>query len=105
MEERLKESKCGLALRHLPSGYEAVNRVWMWSALLALNLSAWVQGLGGAGTDGRAHAKRARRELFCVPARVIHHARQVVLRLSPVHRRGPFVSVWSVLRALPSASP
>lgn len=105
VEERIKDSKCGLALRHLPSGYEAVNTVWMWSALLALNLSAWVQGLGGADTDGRAHAKRARRELFCVPARVIHHARQVVLRLSPVHRRGPFVSVWSVLRALPSASP
>jgi len=105
VEERIKDSKAGLALRHLPSGYEAVNRVWMWSALLALNLSAWVQSLGGADTDGRAHAKRARRELFCLPARVIHHARRVVLRLSPVHRRGPFASVWSALRALPSASP
>jgi len=105
VEERIKESKCGLALRHLPSGYEAVNRVWMWSALLALNLSAWAQSLGGADTDGRAHAKRARRELFCLPARVIHHARRVVLRLSPVHRRGPFALVWSALRALPSASP
>ena len=105
VEERIKDSKCGLALRHLPSGYAAVNWVWMWSALLALNLSAWVQSLGGADTDGRAHAKRARRELFCLPARVVHHARRVVLRLSPVHRRGPFASVWGVLRALPSASP
>jgi len=105
VEERIKDSKCGLALRHLPSGYEAVNRVWMWSALLALNLSAWVQGLGGADIDGRAHAKRARRELFCLPARVIRHARQVVLRLSPVHRRGPFLSTWAALEALPSAFP
>ena len=105
VEERIKDSKCGLALRHLPSGYEAVNRVWMWSALLALNLSAWVQGLGGADEDGRAHAKRARRELFCVPARVISHARRVVLRLSPVHRRGPFLSTWAALEALPSAFP
>jgi len=105
VEERIKDSKCGLALRHLPSGYEAVNRVWMWSALLALNLSAWVQSLGGADTDGRAHAKRARRELFCLPARVIRHARQVIVRLSPAHRRGPFASVWRALRALPSASP
>lgn len=105
VEERIKDSKCGLALRHLPSGYEAVNRVWMWSALLALNLSVWVQALGGADTDGRAHAKRARRELLCLPARVLHHARRVVLRLSPVHLRGPFASVWRVLRALPSASP
>ncbi len=105
VEERIKDSKCGLALRHLPSGYEAVNRVWMWSALLALNLSAWVQALGGADTDGRAHAKRARRELFCLPARVVHHARRVVLRLSPVHRRGPFLSAWAALEALGSAFP
>jgi hypothetical protein len=105
VEERIKDSKCGLALRHLPSGYEAVNRVWMWSALLALNLSAWVQALGGADADGRAHAKRARRELFCFPARVIHHARRVVLRLSPVHRRGPFLSTWAALEALSSAFP
>ena len=105
VEERIKDSKCGLALRHLPSGYEAVNRVWMWSALLALNLSTWVQGLGGADIDGRAHAKRVRWELFCLPARVIRHARQVVLRLSPVHRRGPFLSTWAALEALPSAFP
>lgn len=105
VEERIKDSKCGLALRHLPSGYQAVNRVWMWSALLALNLSAWAQGLGGADIDGRAHAKRARRELFCLPARVVHHARQVVLRLSPAHRRGPFLSTWAALEALPSAFP
>jgi len=105
VEERIKDSKCGLALRHLPSGYEAVNRVWMWSALLALNLSAWAQGLGGADAQGRAHAKRARRELFCIPARVLHHARRVVLRLSPAHRRGPFLATWAALRALPSASP
>ncbi len=105
VEERIKDSKCGLALRHLPSGYEAVNTVWMWSALLALNLSAWTQGLGGIDADGRAHAKRARRELFCIPARVIHHARQVVLRLSPTHRRGPFLSTWATLEALHSALP
>ena len=105
VEERIKDSKCGLALRHLPSGYEAVNTVWMWSALLALNLSAWVQGLGGVDGDGRSHAKRVRRELICIPARVVHHARRVVLRLSPAHRRGPFLSAWANLGALPSAVP
>ncbi|MGI9034191.1 MAG: IS1380 family transposase, partial [Acidimicrobiales bacterium] len=71
---------------------------------LALNLSAWAQGLGGADADGRAHAKRARRELFCIPARVIHHARQVLLRLSPAHRRGPFLAAWAALAALPNAA-
>jgi hypothetical protein len=104
VEERLKDSKCGLALRHLPSGYRSVNVVWMWAAFLALNLSAWTQALAGIGTDGRAHAKRARRELFAVPARVIRHARRIVLRLSPVNRRGPLLSAWAALQALPSSA-
>lgn len=104
VEERLKDSKCGLALRHLPSGYESVNVVWMWAAFLALNLSAWTQALAGIDTDGRAHAKRARRELFAVAARVIRHARRIVVRLSPVNRRGPLVPAWAALQALPSAA-
>lgn len=104
VEERIKDSKCGLALRHLPSGTEGVNVVWMWAAFLALNLSVWTQTLGGIDTDGRAHAKRARRELFCVPARVLRHARQIVLRLSPAGRRGPLLSAWATLQAVPSAA-
>lgn len=105
VEERLRDSKCGLALRHLPSGYSTVNAVWMWSAFLALNLSVYCQSLGGVDTDGRAHAKRARRELFNIPARVLHHARHVVLRLSPVHNHGGFVRAWQTLRTLPAAGP
>jgi hypothetical protein len=104
IEERLKDSKCGMALRHLPSGYEAVNTVWMFAAFLALNLSAITQALSGIDTAGRAHAKRARRELFMIPARVLHHARQIVLRLSPANRRGPLLSAWTALQALPTAA-
>ena len=77
----------------------------MWSAFLALNLSVFCQSLAGIDTDGRAHAKRARRELFLVPARVLSHARNVVLRLSPVHHRGPFLRAWRTLSALPAAAP
>ena len=40
VEERLKDSKLGMALRHLPSGHKVVNAVWMWSAFLALNISS-----------------------------------------------------------------
>jgi hypothetical protein len=105
VEERIRDSKCGLALRHLPSGYSAVNAVWMWSAFLALNLSVFTQSLAGIDTGGRAHAKRARRELFLVPARVLSHARQIMLRLSPVHHRGPFLSAWRTLYAIPAAGP
>jgi hypothetical protein len=104
VEERIKDSKCGLALRHLPSGYRDVNTVWMWAAFLALNLSAWTQTLGRVHTTGRAHAKRARRELFAVPARVLRHARQVMVRFSPAGRRGPLLDAWAALRVLPTAA-
>ena len=40
VEERLKDSKLGMALRHLPSGYKVVNAVWMWSAFLALDVAS-----------------------------------------------------------------
>ncbi|MDA8186201.1 MAG: transposase [Actinomycetota bacterium] len=47
VEERLKDSKLGLSLRHLPSGYPEVNAVWMWAAFLALNVSATLSAFAG----------------------------------------------------------
>jgi hypothetical protein len=32
----------GAALRHLPSGYPQVNLAWMWDALLAASMAAWL---------------------------------------------------------------
>lgn len=77
----------------------------MWAALLALNLSAWIQALGRVDNNGRAHGKRLRRELIAIPARVLTHARQTVVRLDPVAHAGPFPIAWRHLRALPSAAP
>lgn len=98
IEDRIRDAKLGFALRHLPSGSRAVNRVWLWAALLALNLSAWTQALG-LGATGRAHAKRLRRELVCVPGRLTRHARRLVLHLSPRSRH--LVAAYARLRALP----
>lgn len=84
IEDRIRDAKHGAALRHLPSGDPTVNTAWMWGALLAVNLSAWLHELGGLDHGdgrGRAHLGRLRRELICVPGRVIHHARQTTLRL------------------------
>jgi Transposase DDE domain group 1 len=99
IEDRIRDAKLGYALRHLPSATVAVNRVWLWAALLALNLSAWTQALG-LGASSRAHAKRLRRELVCVPGRLIRHARRLVLHLSPRSRH--LVAAYARLRALPS---
>jgi hypothetical protein len=95
IEERIRDTKLGAALRHLPSGYHAVNRTWMWAALIALNISAWLQSLARTDTTGgRAHGKRLRRELICLAARVTHRARQVVFRFAPGMRKGPFQRAW-----------
>lgn len=61
--DRFKDAKLGAALRHLPFGHEAVNAVWMWAALLAVNLSVLLQALTSIDEHGRAHCPRLRRDL------------------------------------------
>ena len=105
IEERHADSKLGYGLVHLPSGHYKVNQLWMWSAYLATNLSVFVQSLGGVDRQGRAHAKRARRELFCLPARVIHHARRIIVRFAAGVADVAFRVAWANLRTLPPATP
>jgi Transposase DDE domain group 1 len=89
IEERLKDSKLGQALRHLPSGDEHANRVWLTSALLALNLTAFCCDLcPAAGASGKAPAdapirraaKTLRNLLFTIPARIVRTGRRLILR-------------------------
>jgi hypothetical protein len=91
IEDRIREAKLGAALRKLPSGSAAVNTVWMWAALLAGNLSVLLQALTGIDKHGRAHAARLRHDLVCVPARLVHHALSLTLRLPPGDQLLPIV--------------
>ena len=101
VEEKLKDSKLGLALRHMPSGYEAVNAMWMWAALLGLNLSSWLQALSGHDeVEGRAHGKRLRRELISIPARVTRHGHNLEVHTAPEHHEGAFAMAWRALDML-----
>ena len=55
IEERFKDAKLGHALRHLPSGKLAANRLWLACCLLALNLSAFICDISpAAGASGQA---------------------------------------------------
>ncbi len=51
VENIFRDSKLGAALRHLP--YPQVNLAWMWCALLAANMAAWLHQLTAltAGQD------------------------------------------------------
>jgi hypothetical protein len=42
VENLFRDSKLGAALRHLPSGNPQVNLAWMWGALLAATIAAWL---------------------------------------------------------------
>jgi hypothetical protein len=104
IEDRIRDAKHGAALRHLPSGDQAVNTAWMWGALLAVNLSAWLHELAGldhGNGRGRAHLPRLRRELICLPGRLTRHARRTILRLPPSDQT--LAEVISRLRALQPA--
>ena len=100
IEERLKESKLGQALRHLPSGNEHANRVWLTAALLALNLTALCCDLcpaarasGKAPDDAplRRAAKTLRNLMFTIPARIVRTGRRLILRPPAGFRHGHII--------------
>jgi hypothetical protein len=111
IENIFRDSKHGAALRHLPSGYPRVNTAWMWGALLAASMAAWLHQLttptrgetildGHGVRGGKAMIETLRRRLIAVPARLVRHAGQLILRLPPGH--GLLAEVLARLRALPA---
>ena len=111
VENIFRDGKHGAALRHLPSGYPRVNMAWMWGALLAASMAAWLHQpttptrgetiLDGHGVrGGKAMIGTLRRRLIAVPARLVHHAGQLILRLPPGH--GLLAEILARLRALPT---
>jgi hypothetical protein len=81
--------------------------MWMWAALLGLNISSWLQApTGHDESDGRAHGKRLRRELVCIAARVTNHAGRLEVHTAPEDHAGHFGDAWRALDApLAAASP
>jgi Transposase DDE domain group 1 len=111
IENLFRDSKLGAALRHLPSGYPQVNLAWMWGALLAAAMAAWLHQLtartdgedivaGHGVRGGKAMIATLRWRLIAVPGRLVRHGRHLVLRLPPGH--GLLPEVLARLRALPA---
>jgi hypothetical protein len=112
IENLFRDSKHGAALRHLPSGYPEVNTAWMWGALLAATMAAWLHQLtatehpttgqlSGWGTrDGKAMIATLRHRLIRVPARLVSPTGQPILRLPPGHDL--LAEILARLRKLPA---
>ena len=113
VENIFRDAKLGAALRHLPSGYPRVNQAWLWGALLAVSIAGRLhqltatpgpggQLLGHGVRDGQAMIATLRHKLIRVPARLIHHAGALDLRLPPGYHL--LAQVLARLRALPATS-
>ena len=113
VESIFRDAKLGAALRHLPSGYPQVNTAWTWGALLAVSIAGWLHQLtatpgpdgqlaGHGVRDGQAMIATLRHRLICIPARLVHHAGALVLRLPPGYQL--LNEVLTRIRALPATS-
>ena len=84
-EEAHAVMKTDLAGGTLPSGDFGNNAAWWTVMLLALNLNALMKRLALGDDLVGSRLKALRRHMICVAARVVEHARQVVVRLSEAH--------------------
>lgn len=110
-ESLLRGARPGAAPQHLPSGHWAVNAAWMWGWLIAAAIAAWLHQLTGlmdAGETGEGQRARGgqaviaalRRVLIVVPARLVRHGGQLIMRVAP--GPCPLSAVLAAVRALPA---
>jgi hypothetical protein len=103
VEDRVRTNKA-MGLRNLPSKAWAVNCGWVLAANLAADLSAWCRLLGLYDCDDLKDAEpdTLRYRLWALPARLVRHARQRVLKLSRTWPwKNAFLTCWQRLCALP----
>jgi hypothetical protein len=101
IEDRIRAAKA-TGLRNLPFDRWRRNAVWLELVLAAQDLTVWTQALLLDGDLAVAEPKTLRYRLLHVAARIVRHARQVILRLQ---RSWPWATAlaraFARLRALP----
>ena len=101
VEDRIRGAKT-TGLRNLPFDLWRRNAVWLELVLMACDLCCWAQILLLEGELRLAEPKTLRYRLWHVAARVVRHARRLIVRLQ---RTWPWAAVLAAaftrLRALP----
>jgi hypothetical protein len=101
IEDRIR---CGKAtgLRNLPFDRWRRNAVWLELVLMACDLTCWAQALLLDGALAVAEPKTLRYRLWHVAARIVRHARRVILRLQASWPwAAELARAFARLRALP----
>ncbi len=104
VEDRVRTNKA-MGLRNLPSKTWVVNCGWVTAANIAADLSAWCRLLGLYDQEDLKDAEpdTLRYRLWALPARLVRHARQRVLKLSRTWPwKDAFLTCWQRLCALPA---
>jgi hypothetical protein len=103
VEDRVRTNKA-MGLRNLPSKTWTVNCGWVLAANIAADLAAWCRLLGLYDRDDLSDAEpdTLRYRLWALPARLVRHARQRVLKISRTWPwKEAFLACWQRLCALP----
>lgn len=90
-EEAHSVMKSDLAGGRLPSGDFGANAAWWTIMLMSLNLNEMLKRLAMPAECVTQRLKSLRAHVICVAARVVEHARQVVVRLSETHPSTEFI--------------
>jgi hypothetical protein len=104
VETVIKDAK-NLGLKRLPSYYLAFNQAWCIAVAIASDLLAWLRllTLDHHPTLTKATPDTLRRTLLDTPARLIHHARQRIIRPPADHpHHNDLTHAWQKIRALPT---
>ena len=80
VEDRIRAAKA-TGLRNLPFDRWRRNTVWLELVLAAQDLTVWTQALLLDGDLAVAEPKALRHRLWHIAARIVRHARRVILRL------------------------
>ena len=94
-----------MGLRGLPSKSWQVNCGWVIAANIAADLAAWTRLLGCHDDEDlrEADPDTLRYRIWHIPARLAHHARQRILKISPDWPwKEAFLICWQRLCALPA---
>jgi Transposase DDE domain group 1 len=101
VEDRIRAAKA-TGLANLPFDRWRRNAVWLELVLCAQDLCCWTQALLLAGPLARAEPKTLRYRLLHVAARVVRHARRLILRLQGSWPwAAELAGAFARLRALP----
>ena len=87
-----------LAAGVMPCGRFGANAAWLRLAVITHNVLTALKRIALPESWLRARPKRIRFQIFCSPGKLVHHARQVLLRVSRVREQlAQWLEAWKLL--------